>query len=140
MIKVIPDGILFKFFVKLFTHDNSSISYSIYYNYYLGSSPLSTCTIYILSPISSFLSRLFFYGDTLFSATASDSPYDLPIYLRIAQATRHDSILTIFALSEFRKLYPTSPLRTSLRMVPWITILHTSFSGSGICTVYPLGF
>lgn len=48
----------------------------------------------------------YFYGDTLFSITASDSPYDLPIYLRIAQATRHDSILSIFALSEVRKLYP----------------------------------
>jgi hypothetical protein len=45
-------------------------------------------------------------GDTLFSTTASDSPYDLPIYLRIAQAQRHDSILTIFALNEVRKLYP----------------------------------
>lgn len=49
----------------------------------------------------------YFYGDTLFSTTASDSPYDLPIYLRIAQATRHDSILTIFALNEVRKLYPS---------------------------------
>ena len=48
----------------------------------------------------------YFYGDTLFSTTASDSPYDLPIYLRIAQATRHDSILTIFALNEARKMYP----------------------------------
>ena len=48
----------------------------------------------------------YYYGDTLFSTTASDSPYDLPIYLRIAQAQRHDSILTIFALTEVRKLYP----------------------------------
>jgi hypothetical protein len=48
----------------------------------------------------------YFFGDTLFTATASDSPYDLPVYLRIAQAQRHDSILTIFALSEIRKLYP----------------------------------
>jgi hypothetical protein len=48
----------------------------------------------------------YFYGDTFFSTTASDSPYDLPIYLRIAQAQRHDSILTIFALNEVRKLYP----------------------------------
>lgn len=48
----------------------------------------------------------YFYGDTLFSTTASDSPYDLPIYLRIAQATRHDSILTVFALNEIRVLYP----------------------------------
>jgi hypothetical protein len=40
----------------------------------------------------------YFYGDTLFNTTASDSPYDLTVYLRIAQAPRHDSILTIFAL------------------------------------------
>jgi hypothetical protein len=49
----------------------------------------------------------YFYGDTLFNVTATDSPYDLPIYLRIAQAPRHDSILTIFALSEVRKLFPS---------------------------------
>ena len=50
--------------------------------------------------------EVYFYGDTLFSTTASDSPYDLSIYLRIAQATRHDSILTVFALNEVRKMYP----------------------------------
>lgn len=48
----------------------------------------------------------YFYGDTLFNVTASDSPYDLPIYLRIAQAPRHDSILSIFALSEVIKMFP----------------------------------
>jgi len=47
-----------------------------------------------------------FYGDTLFNITASDSPYDLPIYLRKAQASRHDSILAVFTLSEARKLFP----------------------------------
>lgn len=47
-----------------------------------------------------------FYGDTTFVATASDSPNDLPIYLRKAQAQRHDSIIAIFALDEVRKLYP----------------------------------
>jgi hypothetical protein len=47
-----------------------------------------------------------FYGDTLFCITASDSPYDLPIYLRKAQAQRHDAIITIFALDEIIKLYP----------------------------------
>ena len=47
-----------------------------------------------------------FYGDTIFCITASDSPYDLPIYLRKAQAQRHDGIITIFALDETRKLYP----------------------------------
>lgn len=47
-----------------------------------------------------------FYGDNLFVTTASDSPYDLPIYLRKAQAQRHDSIIAIFAMDEVRKLYP----------------------------------
>ena len=47
-----------------------------------------------------------FYGDNLFCTTASDSPYDLPIYLRKAQAQRHDSIIAIFSLDEVRKLYP----------------------------------
>lgn len=56
----------------------------------------------------------YFYGDTLFNTTASDSPYDLTVYLRIAQAPRHDSILTIFALSEFRKLYPNLPIKNFL--------------------------
>jgi len=52
-----------------------------------------------------------FYGDNLFNITASDSPYDLPIYLRNAQASRHDSILTVFAMSEVRKLYPNLRIR-----------------------------
>ena len=52
-----------------------------------------------------------FYGDTLFNITASDSPYDLPIYLRKAQASRHDSILAVFAMSEVRKLYPDLCIR-----------------------------
>jgi len=56
----------------------------------------------------------YFYGDTLFNTAASDSPYDLTVYLRIAQAPRHDSILTIFALSEFRKLYPNLPIKNFL--------------------------
>ncbi|TYQ12900.1 UNVERIFIED_CONTAM: hypothetical protein Cloal_3938 [Acetivibrio alkalicellulosi] len=56
----------------------------------------------------------YFYGDTLFNTTASDSPYDLTVYLRIAQAPRHDSILAIFALSEFRKLYPNLPVKNFL--------------------------
>lgn len=55
-----------------------------------------------------------FYGDTLFNTVASDSPYDLTIYLRIAQAPRHDSILTIFALNEVRKLYPSITFKNFL--------------------------
>lgn len=53
----------------------------------------------------------YFYGDILFNITASDSPNDLPIYLRNAQASRHDSILAIFAISEVRKLYPEICIR-----------------------------
>jgi hypothetical protein len=81
----------------------------------------------------------YFYGCTLFSTTYSDSSYDLPIYLRIAQVQRHDSILTIFALSEVRKLYqeitfknfladvamdnyPTYKLLSKWNMIPFIPL------------------
>jgi len=47
-----------------------------------------------------------FFGNTLFNVTASDSPYDLPIYIRMAQASRHDSITAIFALEDICRLYP----------------------------------
>lgn len=47
-----------------------------------------------------------FFGSTLFNVTASDSPYDLTIYLKSVQASRHDSITTIFALQDIQKLYP----------------------------------
>jgi hypothetical protein len=46
------------------------------------------------------------YENNLFVTTASDSPYDLSIYLRKAQAQRHDSTIAIFVLDEVRKLYP----------------------------------
>jgi len=46
-----------------------------------------------------------FYGSTLFTVTASDSPYDLPIYMRIVQANRHDSVTTIFALRDIHSIY-----------------------------------
>lgn len=47
-----------------------------------------------------------FFGSTLFNVTASDSPYDLPIYLKSVQASRHDSITTVFALQDIEALYP----------------------------------
>lgn len=43
-----------------------------------------------------------FFGSTLYGITASDSPYDLPIYLKNVQASRHDGISTIFALECYR--------------------------------------
>lgn len=47
-----------------------------------------------------------FYGSTLFNVTASQSPNDLPVYLRIVQASRHDSITTVFALRDIHGIYP----------------------------------
>lgn len=47
-----------------------------------------------------------FFGNTLFNVTASDSPYDLPIYIKMVQASRHDSVTTVFALEDIHKLYP----------------------------------
>ena len=48
----------------------------------------------------------FFYGDTLFNVAASDSPYDLPILIGLVQANRHDSITTIYALTDIFRLFP----------------------------------
>ena len=47
----------------------------------------------------------YIYGRTLYEITASDSPYDLPIFLKMAQAQRHDSVLSIATLHEARRLY-----------------------------------
>lgn len=55
-----------------------------------------------------------FYGDTLFNVTASDSPNDLPIYLRIVQASRHDSITTVFALRDIHTMYPNFKFKNFL--------------------------
>jgi len=49
----------------------------------------------------------FFYGDTLFNVTASDSPYDLPILIKLVQANRHDSTTTVYALTIFLDFSPT---------------------------------
>jgi len=55
-----------------------------------------------------------FFGNTLFNVTASDSPYDLPIYIKMVQASRHDSITTIFALQEIQRLYPDIQIKSFL--------------------------
>ena len=52
-----------------------------------------------------------FFGSTLFNVTASDSPYDLPIYIKMVQANRHDSITTVFALQDIQKLHPSLLLK-----------------------------
>ena len=53
----------------------------------------------------------YFYGDTLFNVVASESPYDLPVYLRSVQASRHDSVTSVFALKEIKELYPNFNLK-----------------------------
>lgn len=52
-----------------------------------------------------------FFGSTLYGITASDSSYDLPIYLISVQASRHDSISTVFALEDVKALYPDIKLK-----------------------------
>lgn len=46
------------------------------------------------------------YGRSHYEITASDSPHDLPIHLKLANAQRHDSVLGMATLNEARKLYP----------------------------------
>lgn len=51
----------------------------------------------------------YFYGYTgYFISTYNKSlKTDLPLYLRLVEASRHDSVSAIFALAEFRELYPS---------------------------------
>jgi hypothetical protein len=46
----------------------------------------------------------YLYGHAIYSLTAPDSSYDLPIYIRFAQCQRHDSTISIVALQEAYKL------------------------------------
>ena len=55
-----------------------------------------------------------FFGSTLYSITATGSPYDLPIYLKSIQASRHDGVSTIFALEYIQTLYPSFKLKNFL--------------------------
>ena len=56
----------------------------------------------------------FFYGHTgyFISTYNKDLKTDLPIYLRLVQASRHDSVSAVFALTEFRDLYPDLRIHT----------------------------
>lgn len=57
-----------------------------------------------------------FYGYTgyFISTYNKDLKLDLPIYLRLVDAKRHDSISAVVALAEFRDLYPDLTLETFL--------------------------
>lgn len=48
----------------------------------------------------------FFYGYTLYELTSADSRYELPLFVTLAQAHRHDSVLGVVALAQFRELFP----------------------------------
>ncbi len=48
----------------------------------------------------------YFFGYHLYMFTASDSPYDLPLYPRLGRASRHDAVSLVVSLREFRHYYP----------------------------------
>ena len=56
----------------------------------------------------------YFFGDSFYAFTATGVTQDLPIYLRMAQGKRHDSITTIFALQEIRELLPDMTIKDAI--------------------------
>jgi len=56
----------------------------------------------------------YFFGDTLYAFTATGAQHDLPVYLRMVQAKRHDSITTVFALQEVRELFPSMTIKDAI--------------------------
>ena len=46
------------------------------------------------------------YDYTLYTITATDSPNNLPLLLRLARASRHDSGTFVAAYDQLRHLYP----------------------------------
>ena len=56
----------------------------------------------------------YFYGYTGYFISTYNKPLkiDLPLYLRLVQASRHDSVSAVFALAEFRELYPNLHIDT----------------------------
>ena len=58
--------------------------------------------------------KRWFYGYTgyFISTYNIDLKLDLPLYLRLVEASRHDSVSAVFALAEFRELYPNLHINT----------------------------
>lgn len=48
----------------------------------------------------------YYFGYHLYRFTASDSPYDLPLYPRLGRASRHDSVSLVVSIREFEHYYP----------------------------------
>ena len=51
----------------------------------------------------------FVYGHAFYELTAASSPFDLPIFLLLAQAKEHDSVSGVKALDRASRLYPELP-------------------------------
>ena len=58
--------------------------------------------------------EVFFYGRTFYPLTATHSQYDLPTFLSVGQASRHDSIQAVVALTLFRDLHPRLKIERTL--------------------------
>jgi len=58
--------------------------------------------------------ELWYYGYTgyFISTYNKHLKVDLPLYLRLVEASRHDSVSAVFALAEFRDLYPNLHINT----------------------------
>ena len=50
--------------------------------------------------------EVYYYGYSLYELTAADSPYELPVFISLAQACRHDAVLGVVALAQFKELFP----------------------------------
>lgn len=50
--------------------------------------------------------NVWFYGYTGYDITAAGSKHDLPIYIGMGQASRHDSVMGLRCLDDCRRLYP----------------------------------
>ncbi len=58
--------------------------------------------------------EVYFYGRTFYPLTATHSLYDLPVFLNIGQASRHDSVQAVVALTLFRELHPDLKIERTL--------------------------
>lgn len=58
--------------------------------------------------------EIYFFGRTFYPLTATHSLYDLPIFLTVGQASRHDSVQAVIALTLFRDLHPNLKINRAL--------------------------
>ena len=58
--------------------------------------------------------EVYFYGRTFYPLTSTHALYDLPLFLTIGQASRHDSVQAVVALTLFRELHPNLKMQKAL--------------------------